>query len=71
MKINNAKVICKSVSKKGSELISLFQSNDRLVDNCVLVNPCGLSINIDSSVSGDMIFNSNGLNTFILTAINK
>ncbi len=68
---NNVKVISKAVSKKGSILVSLFRSSDKLVDNCVVSNPLKLEVNANDLVNGEMIFNNDGLNTFVLTDVIK
>lgn len=69
MKVVNGKIIAKTMSKKGSTLVSVYRDAEHLVDNCVLVNPLNLEINVNKNVDGDIIFNTHCLNTFILTSI--
>lgn len=67
MKVTKGKILAKITSKKGSTLASIYRDSGHLVDNCVLVNPLNLDIEVNSLVDGDMIINQNGLNTFIIT----
>ena len=67
--IYTGKVISKFISKKGSTLCSIFKDENHLVDNCVVSNPLKLDIKVGSIVEGQMIFNRDSINTFVLTEI--
>lgn len=60
------KNIAMMISKKGSLLASLYSDAKHLVQNAVIVNPTNIDINIGDILSGQMIYNNNGFNTFIV-----
>lgn len=66
MTVNNVKVISKCVSKKGTLMVSISRGADKLCDNCFVSNPMAIDFSPNDIVSGELIFNNNGMNTFIL-----